>query len=205
MSNVSPVKPGDVFGHNTVIEYSHNTPSGSRIWKCQCECGEIRYRTSYRAKQGFACGCRQFLGHNTTHGATRGGKPTHSYKAWRAMKERCGNPNNSKFDRYGGRGIKVCARWLGSYENFHADMGDPPTPKHTLDRRDNDGDYCPENCAWATRLEQGLNRSNTRWITFNGQTLHLTAWAAVLGLSRRALRNRLEKWSLEKAMTTPKM
>jgi hypothetical protein len=91
-----------------------------------------------------------------------------AYRAWNNLKKRCNNPNNISFVYYGGRGIKVCRRWK-KFENFIADMGLPPSEKHSIDRIDNDGNYEPSNCRWATREEQANNKSNNKFITHNGQ------------------------------------
>lgn len=89
-----------------------------------------------------------------THGLTK----SVEYRTWRSMKERCYNPNNKKYKDYGGRGIKVCDRWLNNFENFHADMGPRPSKEYSLDRIDNNGDYMPTNCKWATIIEQRRNQ-----------------------------------------------
>lgn len=109
------------------------------------------------------------------------------------MKTRCYNPRNKRYDRYGGRGIIVCERWLNSFENFLADMGRRPSPVHSLDRKDNDGNYEPGNCRWATAREQANNSSHVRWLAHGGVTLSLTGWAHHLGIGRTALEQRLRK------------
>jgi len=93
------------------------------------------------------------------------------------MKVRCYNHNGIEWLRYGGRGISVCGRWLNNFENFLADMGEKPSPRHSLDRIDNDGNYEPNNCRWATRKQQANNKSSNRLLTFKGETLSLSAWS----------------------------
>lgn len=117
------------------------------------------------------------------------------------MKSRCFNPNNIRFHRYGERGITVCDRWM-SFESFYADMGDCP-PGMTLDRIDNDGNYEPGNCRWATVREQSQKTSRIRFLTFNGETLSLAEWARRLGIRANTLTMRLNTygWPLEKALT----
>jgi hypothetical protein len=117
------------------------------------------------------------------------------------MRMRCNNKDAKSYAEYGGRGIKVCERW-GCFENFLADMGERP-PGKTLERQNNDGDYEPSNCCWATALEQSQNRRSSRLVTFNGETLSISAWARRLGMSHTSLNNRLKKWSVEKSLTTP--
>lgn len=105
------------------------------------------------------------------------------------MIARCTNPNESRFARYGGRGITVCERWK-VFENFYADMGDPP-PDMQLDRINNDGNYEPGNCRWATRLQQVHNSSAARMIAYKGQTKCMSEWGRVLGWSRQTIANRV--------------
>lgn len=112
---------------------------------------------------------------------------------WNGMKQRCCNPNAERFDRYGGRGISVCASWMESFESFFADMGKRPSPRHTLERIDNDGHYEPGNCKWATRAEQRLNQNGRQTlVTVNGETLNVTQAAAKYGINRDRLRWRIE-------------
>jgi hypothetical protein len=124
----------------------------------------------------------------TTHGMT--GTPEH--EAWRNMKKRCSASRRHDFDHYGGRGIKVCDRWLADFLNFYADMG--PRPEgHTLERIDVNGDYSPENCAWVTHKAQCNNRRSNRLLTFNGKTKNVTEWAAELGIPAHRIFQRIYK------------
>ena len=120
------------------------------------------------------------------------------------MIERCRRATNRLYHRYGGRGIVVCERWLASFWNFLADMGGCP-PGHTLDRKDNDGNYEPGNCRWATTKEQAVNKCVTRFLTFRGETLPTSVWAERLGIPRGVLYYRVGKrsWPVERALTTP--
>jgi hypothetical protein len=128
-----------------------------------------------------------------------------TYQSWRDMIRRCTDPKNKNYDRYGGRGIKVCQRWLDSFANFLADMGEAPEGM-TLERSDNDVDYSPANCRWASREEQQRNTKTTKFYEFNGISLCVRAWEEKLGLSRGALCHRLQKgWPVEKALSTPNL
>ena len=118
------------------------------------------------------------------------------------MLQRCENPKNQKYGDYGGRGIKVCRRWL-KFENFLADMGECP-PGLTIERKDNDKGYFPGNCIWASRAQQAKNRRYCRRITFNGKTQLLDAWAEETGIASMTLRGRLNAgWSVKQALTVP--
>lgn len=125
-----------------------------------------------------------------------------TYYAWTNMKSRCSNPNVRGYSRYGGRGIKVCDRWLHSFKNFLADMG-PKPPGLTLERKNNDGDYTPENCIWATRPAQSRNRRTTIWVEHGGLRLCVNDWARRLGVSINSFRNRAAvRGSYEAAITS---
>ncbi len=119
------------------------------------------------------------------------------------MKSRCRNECSPVYKYYGGRGIKFDPRWdgPGGFENFLSDMGKKPTKEHTLERMDRDGNYCKENCKWATRLEQANNTSRNHFIEFNGERLTITQWARKIGMSQPALHLRLKKMPVEIALT----
>ena len=132
---------------------------GQAQWKCRCKCGgeKIASAASLQAERTRSCGClvREFASTvNKKHGLSS----TPEWVAWSSMKGRCNNPRNYKYAIYGGRGIKVCERWMESFKNFYADMGPRPSSAHSLDRINVDGDYRPENCRWATHTTQSRNR-----------------------------------------------
>jgi hypothetical protein len=129
---------------------------------------------------------------------------TPEYYTWQAMLQRCSNPRNPKFPRYGGRGIGVCDAWRESAAAFVADMGPRPTPNHTLDRIDNDGPYGPENCRWATRLTQQRNTGVTRFATIDGVTKSFSGWAADAGISKQSFTLRVDGGWPEEKLLAPK-
>jgi hypothetical protein len=150
-----------------------------------------------RRPQGFALMYER-------HGHTRRMARSSEHYAWTNMVQRCTNPNRQDFTSYGGRGISVCDKWRDSFEAFFADMGERPSPQHSIDRfPNNDGNYEPGNVRWATKHQQMQNTRATRLITFNGETMGLNAWAKKLGLNKESLRTRLNNWPLELAMTKP--
>lgn len=163
----------EVFGRLTAISPTSDRLRGLAVWEFQCSCGNRVKLPAARVVNGNtrSCGCLQpevaasvFL----THGRCK----TPEYTVWANMKVRCEHPSSSSFHRYGGRGIKVCDRWA-SFAEFYKDMGPRPSRKHTLDRIDNDGDYSPENCRWATPTEQALNKASTVFVTVDGVRLPL--------------------------------
>lgn len=141
-----------------------------------------------------------------THGHTANGKRTKEWRTWNAMWRRCKYPSMERFYRYGGIGITVCERWK-SFQQFLSDVGFAPSEKHTLGRIDNKVGYTPENVKWETPHEQSRNKTTTRKITFNGKTMPLCDWAIETGLSRTTITQRIDAygWSVEKALSTPKM
>lgn len=194
---------GKKFTRLTVLSRAAN--NGKAIaWNCLCDCGSTKIAHGDNLKSGAtkSCGCLQkelasrrsevLL---TTHGLC--GTPT--YRTWKSMKQRCLNPKTPNYKNYGGRGIGICKRWL-KFENFLADMGERPAGK-TIDRIDNDKNYCKENCKWATFKEQALNRRSSVRLAFKGKTLCITEWAEKLKVKPYILYNRLRRgWSIERTL-----
>jgi len=129
---------------------------------------------------------------------------TATFRSWADMRSRCLNENSKHYHRYGGRGIKICDRWLESFDNFLTDMGEKPESL-TLERVNNDGNYTPENCLWATRQEQAINRNTTKFIKFRGEKKTLRQWAEYYNLKTITLYSRIHcyGWSLKQALNKP--
>jgi hypothetical protein len=127
-------------------------------WICQCDCGGTAEVSGADLRRGStrSCGCLRAETMASAH-RSHGGSSTPEFQAWMSMHKRCENPRMRNFRHYGARGIRVCERW-SSFENFLADVGPRPSPEHSLDRIDNDGNYEPTNCRWATRSQQQKNR-----------------------------------------------
>lgn len=137
-----------------------------------------------------------------THGQCRKGHRSPAYISWISMKSRCTNPNWPGYERYHGRGIRVCERWMNSFVDFLADMG-PRPPGTTLDRIDNDKGYEPGNCRWATSRQQAVNKSQTRILVHEGRSMSMVEWAEEIGINYSALQERIRKWPLARALTEP--
>lgn len=197
-----PNMVGLTFGRLTVLSRLPSDMHGNAKWLCRCECGNESTPLGQALRSGatHSCGCLavEKASANKTHGASH----TAAYKAWFGMLQRCTNPNNGKWHRYGGRGIAVCDRWL-SYENFLADMGPRPAAM-TLDRRENDGNYEPSNCRWATQKQQGNNRGNNRIVIVEGVALTISEAARKAGKNLGTVRGRLSNgWPLDAALNKP--
>jgi hypothetical protein len=200
---------GQRFGKLTALKRDENPHKGNARWLCQCDCGGISATRSNKLISGHtkSCGCLQrenTTKRNLKHGQSRRRKETRTYRIWKAMLARCTNPNALHWRHYGGRGIKVCENWR-NFEAFLLDMGEVPSSKHSIDRINNDGDYCPENCRWATQKQQVGNTRRARLLTFDGKTRCLSEWAEITKIGARTLGTRLNRlgWSIEDALTTP--
>lgn len=162
---------GQKFGRLTVIEPTEKRKGGI-VWKCVCDCGNKREVSAgiLRSGRAISCGCWRRK-RTVKHGCSRLGFVTPEYRTWYSMKRRCLNSNNKFYKYYGGRGIIVCDRWLNSFENFLEDMGERPNPELSIDRINNDGNYEPNNCRWATQKEQMAHIRRLKWfIAFNKKT-----------------------------------
>lgn len=201
---------GRIYGRLTVLGPHPERVRGCVAWVCRCECGNLTVvsGSSLRSGNTKSCGCMRRDEANSRQLPPNKPKLKYSpvtfpelrkpYQVFLSARRRCNNPKNADFSRYGGRGIKFL---FDSFDHFWEVMGGAYAPGLTLERIDNDGPYSPENCKWVTRLEQGQNTSKTRKIEFEGTTRSVSEWARELGINRKTLEERLEKWPLERALT----
>lgn len=196
----------NIYGKLTVINRADNK-NKKVFWNCVCECGNTKTisRDSLMSGGTDNCGC---LAHErrskskTKHGKSVRTKTTKEYRAWVKLKSRCYIKSDTGYKRYGARGIKVCDRWINSFVNFSLDMGKCPSKYHSIDRVDNNGDYSPQNCRWATVSEQANNRRNNRIVEFNGLKMTCAQWERHLLLPHHVVSKRLYYgWSIEEALT----
>lgn len=199
---------GKKFGMLTVIEQTDKkTKNGNAIWICRCECGNIKEIGGSSLNYYKSCGClrmarsKDFGTRMTKHSESR----TRLYSIWSHMKDRCNNPKNKRYKDYGGRGISVCKEWLNSYDLFSKWAKDNGyNDDLTIDRIDNNGNYEPTNCRWATNTEQVLNRRSNKIIEYHGKRQSLKAWSIELDISYDCLQTRLARdWTVEEAFNTP--
>jgi hypothetical protein len=186
------------------IQLVRRNAKSQRVSLYACGCGREFEALEYNVASGHtqSCGCLADKSRSSrrTHGESR---RSTEYRAWAGMKSRCNDPGCSSYPKYGARGIRVCERWQG-FENFLEDIGRRPSPNHSLERIDNDGDYEPSNVRWATSTDQARNRRTSRIIEFGGKRQCLEAWADDLGICQSTLHERLNKWPLERALTQRK-
>ena len=184
---------GNRYGRLLVVsEHCERGKLGQVRWDCLCDCGNtaVAYGDNLRRGATASCGClrKEVTARRVkTHGQAK----SKLYGVWSAMRERCNNPETSAYANYGGRGITVCLRWQ-SFKNFFADMGEPPEGM-TLERRDNNAAYCPENCYWASRKAQANNRRSSVKVLHDGLMFSVGEVSLLLQLSVGGVWNRLRK------------
>jgi hypothetical protein len=197
-----------VFGRLTVIERAENNQNHPR-WLCRCTCGNEKVILGFHLRSGTtkSCGClsvEKTVARTTVHGHKRKCATSGIYRTWASIITRCTNPNIPHYHLYGGRGITVCDRWKQSFESFLEDVGERPSPDHSIDRIDNNRGYEPGNVRWATRTEQGRNKRSNRHITIDGETHCLSEWEEIKGLPRKKITTRLcLGWDEYDAVMTP--
>lgn len=201
---------GERFGQWLVLSRAKNTKNGNTRFLCRCDCGTEKEVSSSNLKYGQSTGCGHDKGariraSKIKHGAFVHGQWHPLYNTWHSMHDRCSNPKNSEYHRYGARGITVCDAW-DDFNQFVSDVGEKPTPQHTIDRfPDGNGNYEPSNVRWATKSEQNINRRTTVWLTHDGKTMCAAEWAKHLGFTKEGLYARLRRMSIEDALSTPKI
>jgi hypothetical protein len=197
---------GQVFGRWVVVAFSgYVGPNREAFWECRCDCGVTRPVRAASLLNGRSSSCGCYNRERVSWVATSHGKCTsREYRIWANMIQRCHNSSSSAYDRYGGRGIQVCPQWRNSFDDFLEHMGESPSKDHSIDRIDNNGNYEPGNCRWATRDEQMLNTRRNRRYEFSGKSLTIGEWSEVLGIDKGTLVSRLKLgWSVEKTLSTP--
>lgn len=195
--------PGDIIVNGAELVERVN----SRLWKIRCNCGEV-FVAQPSDSQGrcVKCGYAAKSALQTKHGESPsdGKNATRLYGIWLGVRTRCYNPRNHGFVNYGGRGIVMCQEW-DDYERFKLwALANGYTDKLTLDRIDNNGNYCPENCRWVTHREQMRNTRRNHLLTYNGQTKTMADWAECMGIGYHTLKRRINTygWGIERALTT---
>lgn len=194
---------GKIYGHLIVINLHHIKRRA--YWLCRCNCGNITICISSILNSGNtkSCGCQKLSGierNRFKHGMVG----TRVYHAWSSMIQRCANPNNISYKNYGARGITVIQPWLDSFMNFFNDMGYPPTTKHEIERINNDLGYSSDNCKWATRQEQSLNRRTNKFINYQGDRIVYSEWAKRMNMNIHTLYGRLRAgWSYDRIISEP--
>jgi len=207
MNAPQSVFPRQRYGRLIVIEEAGRNLCGHRRFECRCDCGTVRVATACDLRSGHtrSCGClaREMLSRRrTTHGYSRGDKRSPEYSAWAGMIQRCTNPRNDSYKRYGGRGIKVCERWRNSFADFRADVGERPGPGYSLDRTENDGHYEPGNARWATLQMQSRNKCNNRIVLHEGTRMPLVSACEITGVNYDVAKARLRSgWPVERALS----
>ena len=186
---------GQRFNRLTAIGFAGRDRENKALWRCRCDCGNETVVDGWNLKSGHvkSCGCfntELLVNRSLTHGHT--GESI--YNVWKAMKARCSNPNNHAYKNYGERGVSVCDEWCNNFKAFYDwAIINGYKPGLAIDRINNDGSYCPENCRWATNLEQSNNRRSCRKIEYDGVTHTIAEWSRILGVNYEKLRSSIDR------------
>ncbi len=200
----SPIKCGDVFGRWVVLSFAGRPQRSRERWLCRCSCGTTKSvkGDSLKRRTSVSCGC-YFRERRAAKAKTHGLSQSKTYLSWVGMRNRCLRKNAVGYKDYGGRGIRVCAAWRNSFAAFLADMGEKP-PGTSLDRIDNNGNYEPKNCRWATPSEQARNSRRTRMVTYAGESLSAIEWAERTNVCYQTFIGWLNRYGTEKAFECAK-
>lgn len=204
---------GQKFGRLTVVRKSGRSKSGHVMWECCCDCGAKRYVPGAYLRNGHtkSCGCyqadivRESAKKMGTANKRHGMSHDRLHHIWTGMKQRCADNGVKDYQNYGGRGITVCQEWRDSFEAFRDwSLANGYRDDLTIDRINVNGGYEPENCRWITMEQQQRNRTNSRFLTFNGETHTLAEWAEITGIRWGTIKARLNSgWTTERTLTEP--
>lgn len=205
--DIVPEKP---FGQLLTKEFLGSDKSGHQICRCLCKCGNTVVVTASHLRSGDtqSCGCLRKQRARETH-STHGMTNTPEHGIWNGIKARCLNTNQPAYRNYGGRHapelpITICDEWRADFMAFYNHVGPRPSPRHTIERIDNNKGYEPGNVIWDTRTAQARNRRSNRMLTFNSETHCIAEWAEITPLTAVAISARLARnWSVERALSTP--
>lgn len=199
-------KSGQKIGECIYLYDVESTSDWRRKALFMCNCGAEFISVVTKVKSGYtkSCGCHRIntiVALNKKHGRSK----TPEFNSWVCMRQRCNNPRHKRYADWGGRGISICPKW-DTFEQFFKDMGEKPSPSHTLERKDNNKGYCKENCIWGTKSEQDNNRRSNVIIEFKGEQKTLMQWTKELNLPYKLTNNRIRQlgWPIERAFRNPK-
>ena len=200
---------GRIFGKLKVLHIGERAKNSHIQWLCECECGneKLILGSSLRSKRTNSCGCyrsQEAKRNNTKNKTTRRKINPMEYVVWQSVKQRCYDSKCVSYEYYGGRDIKVCDRWLESFENFYEDMGERPTDKHKLGRLDIQKNYEPSNCKWTLKTLRLNIGKNSRYLTVDGETKTMKEWSIISGIRYGAIKDRVNRgWEHKEAIFKP--